>query len=308
MNFGPDDKDADLIARYRQASQAQGATPSASAREAILAEGRRIAAERAELAQHPFDTKQPAANQPRWKLAAYGSLGAALFAVVLMLPRFWDPKRSELLVLTTESQRVAQPTAPATSGPGPTPAAPAAAEPRAPTAESLAPPSAAKQSRRQAPALQSIQRPSPANGAASPRADASLNELNAVTQTSRSEGLVAPAAPPNYTSAPAPLANAQASARFGAAAPSLAAAVTSGDAGRLTQLLDRGLSPQQADSSGRTPLLLAVIAKRQDMVQLLLARGADPNAADPAGETPLQRARRDHLPSIVAMLEAAGAH
>jgi hypothetical protein len=280
MNFKPDE-DSDLIERYRLASQAQGAIPSESAREAILAEGRRVAAQRAEAARQAFDTQQPAANQPRWRLAAYGSLGAAVFAVVLMLPRFWEPNRDEVVV-TTESRRAAQPDAPVTAAvpATPTPApAPADAMPQAPLAESQpAPSAAAKQNRRQEPALQSIQRPSPA-------------------------------APPHYTSAPAALAGVEARARLGAGAqPSLPAAVTAGDAGRLTQLLDQGLSPQQADSAGRTPLLLAVIAKRPDMVQLLLARGADPNAADPAGETPLQRARRDNLPGIAALLEAAGAH
>jgi ankyrin repeat protein len=228
-------------------------------------------------------------------------LGAALFAVVLMVPRFWEPNRSEVIAVTAESRHAAQP-APQSSDTAPA---------RAPVAESLpAPPAAAKQNRRQEPALQRGDAPSPANGAARSRADASSNELNAVAQSSGSAGLVAPAAPPNYTPAPVPLAAVQARAsRLGAdAQASLPAAVTAGDATRLTQLLDQGVSAQQADSVGRSPLLLAVIANRADMVQLLLARGADPNAADPAGETPLKRARRDNLPRIAAMLEAAGAH
>ena len=92
MTEQPDAPDDELSERYRQASRAEGASPSAAAREAILTEARRIAALRSQMpASHGIDTNQPAANQPRWRLAAVGSLGVAAVAALLILSRVWDP-------------------------------------------------------------------------------------------------------------------------------------------------------------------------------------------------------------------------
>jgi uncharacterized protein len=87
----------------------------------------------------------------------------------------------------------------------------------------------------------------------------------------------------------------------------LSSSVVSGDVARAGALLDDGANPEQMDAMGRTPLMLAVIAHRDDMVGLLLAHHANPNAADNSGQTPLQRARLDQQSNIVRLLERAGA-
>jgi ankyrin repeat protein len=88
----------------------------------------------------------------------------------------------------------------------------------------------------------------------------------------------------------------------------LSSSVVSGNASRVRVLLDEGANPEQSDSLGRTPLLLAVIAHRADLVELLLAHHANPNVSDSSGQTPLQRARLDAQLNIVQLLERAGAH
>jgi ankyrin repeat protein len=87
----------------------------------------------------------------------------------------------------------------------------------------------------------------------------------------------------------------------------LSSAVAAGDLRQTAELLDQGADGRQADASGRTPLLLAVIAQRPDLVRLLLAHGADPNVRDQAGQSPLDRARLDGRTDIASLLEAAGA-
>jgi ankyrin repeat protein len=87
----------------------------------------------------------------------------------------------------------------------------------------------------------------------------------------------------------------------------LLSAVAVGDDARVAELLAQGADTHGADLRGRTPLMLAVMQRRLDMVRLLLAHGAAPNVPDRAGETPLQWARRHDAADMVAALEAAGA-
>ena len=83
--------DQELLARYRRASDADAAGPSETVRMAILAESRRVAAELAKQApQQPFDVSRPAANDSRWKITAFGTVGAALLAALLFAPRYWE--------------------------------------------------------------------------------------------------------------------------------------------------------------------------------------------------------------------------
>jgi len=89
---------------------------------------------------------------------------------------------------------------------------------------------------------------------------------------------------------------------------SLQSAAGLGDARRAAVLLDQGVAVDARDQDGRTPLMLAVVQGRLEVVRLLLARGADPNAADNAGRTPLQQATDKNLRDIAALLERAGAH
>jgi uncharacterized glyoxalase superfamily protein PhnB len=57
----------------------------------------------------------------------------------------------------------------------------------------------------------------------------------------------------------------------------------------------------------RTPLHLAVLKDRADMVRLLLELGADPHAEDSRGYTPLNFVSADSDPAIAGLLIAAGA-
>jgi len=55
-------------------------------------------------------------------------------------------------------------------------------------------------------------------------------------------------------------------------------------------LLASGAEPNHGDPTGCTPLALATIVGRVDLVELLLEHGADPNNADGLGVTPLMQA------------------
>ena len=62
------------------------------------------------------------------------------------------------------------------------------------------------------------------------------------------------------------------------------------------------MDPNVKDVFGRTPLHLAVMAGRRDVVELLLSHGADPNARDAAGQTPLHWAVGEGHVDIVELL------
>jgi ankyrin repeat protein len=87
----------------------------------------------------------------------------------------------------------------------------------------------------------------------------------------------------------------------------LQSAAASGDTVQTTALLNQGAALDTRDDHGRTPLMLAVMQGRLDVVRLLLNRGADPTIADGAGRTPLQQAKQQNLREIAALLERAGA-
>ena len=91
----PDHIDAALLKKYREASSAEGLEPTETVRSAILAEGRRIAQQRAATPPlQGFDISQPAANQPRWRIAAFGTFGVAILAALLVVPRWLMPTAS----------------------------------------------------------------------------------------------------------------------------------------------------------------------------------------------------------------------
>jgi hypothetical protein len=299
----PDDLDGDWVKRYRQASDTDAAMPSAATREAILAEGRRVAAARvANPTTHQFDTKQPAANQPRWRLAAVGTVGATLFAAVLMFPHLGtppSPSTAEIASTPTVPSPLSTPPAPAES-------ASDALENVEVTGARRAPPPPSRMLARKA-------QPAPSREAAEldRNADSTLHQSQdaatgalAGAQTARPSP-AAPAAP--SSSAASALLESHAVGGAAPAQSALTSSVVSGDVARVGALLDDGANPEQMDALGRTPLLLAVIAHRDDMVGLLLAHHADPNAPDHSGQTPLQRARLDGQLNIVSLLERAGA-
>jgi ankyrin repeat protein len=81
-----------------------------------------------------------------------------------------------------------------------------------------------------------------------------------------------------------------------------------GDIPKLQAMLELGVDVNARDADDRTALLLAVLSKRKEIVQLLLTHGANANAADRSGTTPLQAAESTHESAIAATLRAAGAH
>ena len=97
----PVDRDDDALdERYRRASATAPATPSAALRAAILAEGRRVAGEQRRAAEPArFDTGQPAANDGRWRLAALGTLLAAVIAGLIVTPLYREPPQTPVAAM-----------------------------------------------------------------------------------------------------------------------------------------------------------------------------------------------------------------
>jgi hypothetical protein len=308
----PDAADAKLLERYRQASSAEGLEPTEAVRAAILAEGRRIAQQRAAAPPSAFDTSQPAANQPRWRIAAFGTFGVAVLGALLMVPR-WLP---------TEPPQVAESRSASAPPPARLPAADAVAPAPVPPPVAPRPGPNTPQSTAGALAKRAI---TPADRQAEPAAKTDNAQLAEVVHSAPAE---APKAADSNVAAPLDsgvVTGARASrersissiAAAPAAAPPLAglpmptplqSAVAAGDVGRATILLDQHAATEDRDGRGRTPLMLATARGQIEIVRLLLSHGADPNAADNSGLTPLQQARRDQFTEIAQLLQDAGAH
>ena len=330
MSSKDNPQDEELLARYRRASDADAAAPSESVRSAILAESRRVAEELAKRApQRPFDVSRPAANDARWKITAFGTVGAALLAALLIAPRFWESQHAAEVSSVPAAAPATALTVPATA-PAAT-AEPTAAESAAKTVSSdAAAPvpkleSVAPASRRES--LQEIVVTQAERKASKASAEESRQYLPqvATSPVPPSEPQIATSSAPLAASAPpaAAPANSARAAQGGAlsmsadraarprSVPTPARLQSAAGLGDLTQaalLLDQGVAVDARDEAGRTPLMLAVARGRLEVVRLLLARGADPNAADNSGRTPLQQARAGNLRDVAALLERAGAH
>jgi ankyrin repeat protein len=339
MTPNDDTRDEELLARYRQAS-ADAPGPSDAVRAAILAESRRVAAELAKQApRKSIDISRPAANDSRWRLAVFGTAGAALLAALLFAPRFWE--------IAPPAQVRAPPPAPSAAAQDQAKAeAPQLAQLKPPAAQSYTAP--ARQSLSDSTSLQEVvthaeRKVSKSAGAPSSHG-APSSQAAPSTHGAPSSQLAAAAQPPapaarnsigqNYApvspsaaplaAAPPARANLLDSSAFVGGVPSkranaagadsslqpatLQSAVAQGDVAQTALLLDRGAVIDARDEAGRTPLMLAVTQGKLEIVRLLLARGADPNAADSAGHTPLQQATKHNLQDVAALLEQAGAH
>jgi ankyrin repeat protein len=73
----------------------------------------------------------------------------------------------------------------------------------------------------------------------------------------------------------------------------------------LEALLDRGVSAELYDSSGRRALHMAALCDREDVLRVLIARGADLEAANSIGSTPLAFSRSA---AVAQALVEAGAN
>jgi hypothetical protein len=275
-------QDKELLERYRRASETETAAPSEAVRAAILAEGRRAADARAkEMRGQPFDASRPAANDSRWKITAFGTAGAALVAALLFAPRLWEnaPLPPPVSIVTAQPPKLESLSTSASSS--------------EPLQEVVV-----TQSRRQssnAAAAASPQLSSSAAPAVQPRPESETALPKATGLTPRMDFAPAPAAPVASAPAIAPMASSLNAARAARARS------TQQPAALLSAASDA------RDEQGRTPLMLAVMQGRQDVVRSLLDHGADPNIADNTGRTPLQQAKQSDLREIAALLEQAGA-
>jgi hypothetical protein len=331
MTPNDDTRDEELLARYRQAS-ADAPGPSDAVRAAILAESRRVAAELAKQApRQAFDVSRPAANDSRWKITAFGTVGAALLAALIFAPRYWEN--------THLAQLHNAPVSALAPPPAPSAAAQDQANAEAPKLEELKPNAAlsyttpARQSPSESDSLQEVvvtaadRKSAKTSGVPSPQLAASAAAPApapaappSVAQNYAPGSPSASASASNFVAAPrAPAARANPLGLSGGAADSaragnaltpatLHSAAAQGDVTQAATMLDQGAVIDARDEAGRTPLMLAVTQGRLETVRLLLARGADPNAADNSGHTPLQQATKRNLRDVAALLEQAGAH
>jgi hypothetical protein len=322
MTSKDNSRDEELLARYRPAGETDAAAPSEAVRSAILAESRRAAEQLAKKApQHPVDVSRPAANDSRWKIPAFGTVGAALLAALLFAPRYWENAPPAQVSMAPAPASAAQAKLEGAqleelkSYAAPSNSAPARQSPS--ESNSLQETIVAQGGRRSsksagAPSLTPpVPAPAPPPGAAQNYAPVSPSfaPLAAApplpAARARPPDLSARAAASGALSASAD----RAARADGALKPAtLQSAVAQGDLAQTALLLDRGAVIDARDDAGRTPLMLAVTEDRAEVVRLLLARGADPNAADNAGHTPLQQATKRNLQDVAALLEQAGAH
>lgn len=305
----PDAIDAALLERYRQASSAEGLEPTEAVRAAILAEGRRIAQQRAAAPPlRSFDTSRPAANQSRFRLAAFGTFGVAILAALLIVPRWLISPASRPQLAATQSapasarDAAAQASAPKEDAPTtaaapPTLAAPApASAPRNAETRQFTADAVAKR-RPTEPIAEHNALPATGDIFGQPSDAGHINsDVVTAARTAQNRSLsssagAAAAAPPTASSAQTPL----------------MAAVSAGDLARASMLLDRHAPTEDRDGLGRTPLLVATAQGQVEIVRLLLAHGADPNVVDKAGSTPLRLANRSQFTEIAQLLEDAGA-
>jgi uncharacterized RDD family membrane protein YckC len=83
----------------------------------------------------------------------------------------------------------------------------------------------------------------------------------------------------------------------------LVTAVLYQDAGTVNDLLAFGKWPDKADSTGMTPLMIAVSLGPADIVQALLKAGADPQRVGPGGVTAISIARERKDAALLGLLQ-----
>ncbi|XP_011695515.1 PREDICTED: ankyrin repeat and KH domain-containing protein mask [Wasmannia auropunctata] len=83
-------------------------------------------------------------------------------------------------------------------------------------------------------------------------------------------------------------------------------AATTNNISWMKRLLEYGVSPNNHDSHGRTPLHISACRGYTEIVRLLLENGADPNQRDCIGNTPLHLATVNSKLSVVTLLLTAG--
>lgn len=287
MTSSDETQDRELLERYRQASGAESLAPSDAVRAAILEEGRRAAASFSTRAVDELLHRRPS----RWKMTAFATAASVLLAGVIIAPKLWEHEHpgakssalgnpfKQAAVHKAQSDAAEYPSTP------PVPVVPVQSVPL-PRLEGLKPgPSIADR--------QSALHPPPPIHYPEQSVEIGMLNQNQSLQQSRS-------------------ATAQASAsafaqRSYSPSGALLAAASAGDSAKVTLILDQHAAMvDERDSTGRTPLMLAVEQGRLETVRLLLERGADPNAANQTGLTPLKLAQQKGMSEIAEALKQAG--
>ncbi|HEX4165418.1 MAG TPA: ankyrin repeat domain-containing protein [Bryobacteraceae bacterium] len=89
----------------------------------------------------------------------------------------------------------------------------------------------------------------------------------------------------------------------------LSSAIVRGDLVAVERMLSAGTDVNQADSVGSTPLMVAVLARRDQIVEFLLSHGADPNVRQrQSGSTALRYAVIENRADLARALLAHGAN
>jgi Ankyrin repeats (3 copies) len=335
VNEGPPNEDDEVDEQYRRASARDASRPGDSVRQAILRHAAELAVQRAAqggpvqsdpdqnaaggrrsgaLSPVKLDFKRPAANETRWRPAAYGGLAAAALAGLLIAPHFLPPSRAPAALPPTASSpqtalSASKKTEAAPTTPMEAPQTPAAAE--ASSAAPVPTPSAR--------AVTTMPGASDAAATGAARANAAASAVTAPRLRSLDKAAPALAAQPRpFADEPPPVQaiGSHAVTALTAVRPhapidsamALRQAAQGGDTSRLKALLDAQIDVDARGPAGRTALMLAVIGGQAQAVDALLARGADPNAADSSGTTPLAVALAANRADIVAALRRAGAH
>lgn len=327
-------QDDELVRRYHEASEQEGARPGAHVRDAVRAHAQMLAAATAQQATESSPVpaailtppSRTAANQLRWKASALATVAVIGLAGLVMLQfERGTPEEKEIAY----GQRRADMAAPA-AVPPPAPATEQGSEPPAPA---TVPDDARAPSRPSAPATAprpAAPEPQPAVPQAKTAPD--IREAEAPTAPGQAGGVSAfPASPPAVAAlhipprpapAPAPLAEshkrsaAQDASVGRQALPANEAAAPT--AGRAAAESTRAVAPAQsmpspaANSAPRVPRLhdLHNAARAGDIpkVESLIRQGAVVDARDSAGRTALMLAAMQGQTATVQKLLALGAN
>jgi hypothetical protein len=300
MNRIPaNDDDEELDQRFRSGLADEEGRPNEAVRRAILENGARAAAAQRERSR-------PAANDARWRPAIFGTLAAAVFAGLLVVPILRAPVVQPPSAASSQASK---------SAPAPTSIADGAAgkeqsddAANAPRATAVKPQIA-------------VPKATTSNGSmraqpAAPAADDTVKPAIAASKSTTSNFTVLPQVASSVAADASASAAAPAAARHAAALDAIAGADQSaslrdaaaiGDTSMVQSLVAASPRIDSRDANGRTALMLAVMNGHADVVAALLAHGADANAADDRGTTPLQIARALGRPEIIDSLLRAGA-
>lgn len=315
MSPNDDTRDEELLAHYRRAG-ADAPGPSDAVRAAILAESRRVADELAKRApQSGIDLTRPAANDSRWKITAFGTIGAALLAALIFAPRYWE---------NTAPSRAGTAPAPAAAPVVSQEAARAPATPAVASAPSAAPASEAAP----APKLEEITPSAASSNTAAPRQSSgdSTSLQDVVVTGARKRSAKSYAAQPPIAATPAPAAPPSVAQNYAPVPPSATKMIVSpaAQAARPRPLdLSARAAERAAESNSAAPLagyparsnsalkpatLESAIAQGDvSQTASLLDQGAVIDARDQAGRTPLMLAVTQDKLEIVRLLLSRGA-